>query len=144
MPPQRSRAASRSPSKPSGLESADIATRAAPTRTAPPKRLVDQLGEIDLLPPAEQARFDPPDVMRARQARLPGSADRIVGRFEPRREITPEDVVNAVAGMLFGGNYNPCPDLRAKVHHATLLHPEQYAGTERRDLVERERRCRYR
>jgi hypothetical protein len=143
IPPVATRPPSLSPPAPSVMQSAEVATPSTASPATGSARLTDPLGELELLSPGESG-FGPPDPLRPRRVRLPGSADRIVGRFDLRREITPRDVVNAVGGMLFGGNYNPCPDLRAKVHQATLLHPEQYDDAERRDLIERERRCRYR
>lgn len=116
---------------------------AVPAPLPRPRRLGDQLGELDLLPPGE-ARYGRHDPMNPMRARLPSSDVRIVGNFTLRREITPADVVNAVGGFLFGGNYDPCPDIRGKLHQATVLAPDRYDDAQRRDLVERERRCRYR
>ncbi|MCI1711033.1 MAG: hypothetical protein LKM32_01700 [Chiayiivirga sp.] len=113
---------------------------------AAPRRipsLSDQVRDLDLLPPGE-ARFGKHDPMRPMRARLPGSGERIVGNFTVHREITPADVVNGIGALLFGGKVDPCPDIEGKLREATLLHPERYDDAQRRDLVERERRCRYR
>ena len=119
----------------------------APAAIATPRhrspRLVDELSELDLLPPGE-ARFGKHDPMRPMRARLPGSGERIVGNFTVHRETTPADIVNMVGGLLFGGNVDLCPEIVGKLQEATLLHPERYDDAQRRDLVERERRCRYR
>jgi hypothetical protein len=85
----------------------------------------------------------PPDPMQPFGPRLPGSDVAIVEGISLRRQITPEDVVKAI-GSVFGGGYEPCPDLQAKVHDATISQPHRYSDAERRALIERERHCRYR
>ena len=82
------------------------------------------------------------DPLHPRAARLPGRATPIVGGFHVRRERSIADVV-AVVGGLFGGNYDPCPDLKGKLHDATIAQPERYSDAERDALVKRELRCRY-
>ena len=122
--------------------SAAAVTAVPTTPPAPPGRSLSSqvsglgasLGEVE-----EIGVLDP---MRPRTARLPGRATAIVGGFHVRRERTPADVVRAI-GVIFGGNYDPCPDLVGKMHDATIANPDRYSDAERRDLVERERGCRY-
>lgn len=84
------------------------------------------------------------DPLRPLKPRLPGSEVAIVNGLRLRREITPEDVVKGVGAFLLGGGYEPCPDLLGTMHDATIVNPSRYSDAERRDLVESERRCRYR
>lgn len=82
------------------------------------------------------------DPMRPIGPRLPGGGIARVEGIRLRHRITPEDVVRSV-GALFGGNYDPCPDVMGKMHDATIVNPERYSHAERRDLMQSERRCRY-
>ena len=104
-------------------------------------RLTDQWETLDLIP--EKATRWRPDPMKPLAPRLPGSGEAIVQGFQLRRERSPADIVRFVGG-LFGGNYDPCPDIQGKLHDATVLRPDKYRDSERSALVERERRCRYR
>lgn len=91
----------------------------------------------------DEVGIAPRNLLQPPRPRLPGSDIAIVPGIRLRHRITPEDVVKAV-GSVFGGNYDPCPDLMGKVHDATILQPGRYSDAERRALVERERHCRYR
>ena len=124
--------------------SGDVATIEPESRVPQLRqRLSDPLQAVDLFP-ENATRYARPDPMNPLSARLPGSNRVIVEGFHVRRERSVADVVNLVGGMLFGGNYDPCPDIQGKLHDATVLRPEKYRDSERSALVERERRCRYR
>ena len=76
-------------------------------------------------------------------------APALAGRAEPytpnaivlRKQFAPEDVVKMI-GRLFGGNYDPCPDTRSRIHDITTRN-ERIDEDELRLLIDRERRrCR--
>ena len=77
-------------------------------------------------------------------------APRLAGREESytpkayvlRKEITPEAVVNAIGGMLFGGQIDPCPDTQSKIRDLVARNDSR-SEDELRVLIDRERRrCR--
>lgn len=94
---------------------------------------------LDLrLPPAlrAQPRLAPADPLR-RSVRLPGREEAFVEGIELRDRPTPQQVVNAIGAMFFGGGSDPCADIRSRLSDAR-------DHAERMDLIHRERanRCR--
>lgn len=104
----------------------------------PTPRLSDQIDDANLLSSDDGVRYRP-DPMRPIAPRLPGSDRRITGNFNLRREISPKDMV-AMVGRVFGA-YDSCRDVPGLMQDATLLKPQRYDDAQRRDLIERERRC---
>lgn len=104
-----------------------------------------------LLDAAEAAaRVDVGTAMPAPRDPTRRYAPRLAGREEPytpeayvlRKEVTPEDVVNAIGGMLFGGQVDPCPDTRSRINDLVARNDPR-GEDELRVLIDRERRrCR--
>lgn len=82
------------------------------------------------------------DPTRRYPARVPGRAEPYTPEaIQLRDPLTPQKVV-AFIGGLFGGNYDPCPDTRSKLHDLTTRNRPEDAE-EIRQLIDRERRrCR--
>jgi hypothetical protein len=94
---------------------------------------------LDLrLPPDLRAppRLAPADPLR-RSVRLPGRDEAFVEGIVLRDRPTPQQVVNAIGAMFFGGGGDPCVDIRSRLADAR-------EHDERMDLIHRERanRCR--
>lgn len=79
------------------------------------------------------------DPMRHRPAAIAGRAESYTPNPIVLREaFKPEDLVKAV-GMLFGGNYDPCPDTISRIHDLSTRN-EPGAEAELALLIDRERR----
>lgn len=132
--PQRAR---RVEPGPTSVPAPDAATEAAATRSDPapsPRRL-------DLrLPPAlrgDRERLAPRDPMRYVAPRLAGREEAYVEGIVMRPSATPAEWVAMIGGMFFGGNRDPCIDIRSLIASAE-------SEVELRDLYDRERRYRCR
>ena len=83
-----------------------------------------QAGAHDLLEQARRAATADGNGADFRQNLLENRAtahDRVAaGRFAMRREITPQDVVEGIGVMLFGGSPDPCPEIRDDVRRHAL------------------------
>ncbi len=85
----------------------------------------------------------PRDPTRRRATALPGREEPFTPEaYVLRKEISPEDVVNAIGGLLFGGQIDPCPDTRSKIRDLVARN-DPGSEDELRVLIDRERRrCR--
>jgi hypothetical protein len=140
---------------------ARAAQRPRATPSAPPDRPVDRaalpdplqqpLSTARLLDAAEAAARAgigsampaPRDPTRRRAAKLPGREQPYTPEaYVLRKEISPEDVVNAIGSILFGGRGDPCPDTRSRIGDL-LARNDPRGEDELRVLIDRERRlCR--
>ena len=123
---------------------------AQPADAALPEVLQPRPSTARLLEAAEaaaRANFD--SAMPAPRDPTRRYAPALAGRAEPytpnaivlRKQFAPEDVVKMI-GRLFGGNYDPCPDTRSRIHDITTRN-ERIDEDELRLLIDRERRrCR--
>lgn len=92
---------------------------------------------------ARNAMPAPRDPTRRRTAALPGREESFTPEaYVLREDVSPEDVVNAIGGMLFGGRIDPCPDTRSKIRDLAARNDPR-GEEELRVLIDRERRrCR--
>ncbi len=150
--PQR---ASRNASRPRATPSAPPDRPATQAQSAPESLPADLLQPrpstarlLDAAQTAARAGIDTAmpaarDPTQRRAARVPGRVEAYTPEaYVLRREISPEDVVNAIGGLLFGGNIDPCPDTRSKIHDLVARNDPR-SEDELRVLIDRERRrCR--
>lgn len=124
----------------------------APTTSPPPADLLRQPpSTARLLDAAEAAARAgtgnampaPRDPTQRRAVALPGREESFTPEaYVLRKEISPEDVVNAIGGLLFGGQVDPCPDTRSKIRDL-VARSDAGSQEELRILIDRERRrCR--
>lgn len=117
------------------------------SRPTPPAPNLDTARLLDIAGLAARASVEadgivPRDPTRRYPAKLPGRVEPYTPEaIQLRDPLTPQKVV-AFVGGLFGGNYDPCPDTRSKLHDLTTRNRPEDAE-EIRQLIDRERRrCR--
>ena len=151
LAPQRpeTRHGARTPPRPTASAPPDVRTEPqAPTPAPEATPRAPTTGQLlDAIEAAARAATG--EAMPAPRDPTRRQAPRVPGRAEPytpeaivlRREMSPEDIVRMV-GMLFGGNYHPCPDTQNKIRDLVARN-ERVGEDELRVLIDRERRrCR--